>query len=191
MGFISSGARYNAGVVVAVAICRIQEYWGAGGGGNGGDGAAGSNALANTGGGGGGAAVTALWEREFRLGAMVTPCIVTWIHYITDETGGLLLTMDRSRADMKNSDGQLYTIEGFAAGLIMIMTAYLVVNATSVYTAGDTHISDMQLEALGSDALTMMATPTDTTMYLSNTSPLRMIIENPIDVSNEHSKPCF
>jgi len=77
---------------------------------------------------------------------------------------------------MTNSDGQLYTIEGFAAALIMIMTAYLVVNATSVYTAGDTHISDMQLEALGSDALTMMGTPTDTTMYLSNTSPLKEII---------------
>ena len=35
----------------------------------------------------------------------------------------------------------------------MIMTAYLVVSATSVYTAGDTHISDMQVEQLGSDAL--------------------------------------
>ncbi len=68
------------------------------------------------------------------------------------------VTTNRSRADMKNSDGQLYTIEGFAAALIMITTAYLVVNATSVYTAGDTHISDMQLEALGSDALTMMGT---------------------------------
>jgi len=67
---------------------------------------------------------------------------------------------------MINSDGQLYTIEGFAAALIMIMTAYLVVNATSVYTSGDTHISDMQLEALGSDALTMMATPTNTALYL-------------------------
>jgi len=83
---------------------------------------------------------------------------------------------------MRNTDGQLYTIEGFAAALIMIMTAYLVVNATSVYTAGDTHINDMQLEALGSDALTMMGTPTNTSQYLSNTSPLRMIIENPGNV---------
>ena len=57
---------------------------------------------------------------------------------------------------VKNDNGQLYTIEGFAAALIMVMTAYLVVNATSVYTAGDTHINDMQLEALGSDALKMM-----------------------------------
>jgi len=60
---------------------------------------------------------------------------------------------------MLNSGGQLYTIEGIAAGLIMIMTAYLVVNATSVYTAGDTHISDMQLEALGTDALKTMDMP--------------------------------
>jgi hypothetical protein len=79
---------------------------------------------------------------------------------------------------MKNTDGQLYTIEGFAAALIMIITAYLVVNATSIYTAGDTHISDMQLEALGSDALTMMGTPENTTMQLSNSSPLRKIIES-------------
>ena len=41
----------------------------------------------------------------------------------------------------------------------MIATAYLVVNATSVYTAGDTHISDMQLEALGTDALKVMDIP--------------------------------
>jgi len=74
---------------------------------------------------------------------------------------------------MINTDGQLYTIEGFAAALIMIATAYLVVNATSVYTSGDTHLSDMQLEALGTDALTVMDTNES---YLSK-SPLRDIIE--------------
>jgi hypothetical protein len=79
---------------------------------------------------------------------------------------------------MKNSDGQLYTIEGFAAALIMVITAYLVMNATSVYTAGDTHISDMQLEALGTDALMMMGTPVNTSMNFKNISPLRTIIEN-------------
>jgi len=75
---------------------------------------------------------------------------------------------------MRNTDGQLYTIEGFAAALIMIATAYLVVNATSVYTAGDTHISDMQLEALGMDALKVMDIP------LSRDEPSMMqdIIEN-------------
>ena len=87
-------------------------------------------------------------------------------------------TRNREQDDMKNADGQLYTIEGFAAALIMIMTAYLVVNATSVYTAGDTHINDMQLEALGSDALRMMGTPVNTSMNSVDTSPLRTIIED-------------
>jgi hypothetical protein len=63
---------------------------------------------------------------------------------------------------MVNSDGQLFTIEGVAAGLIMLFSAYLVVSATSIYTPGDTHISDMQLEQLGSDALRMMNTPNTT-----------------------------
>jgi hypothetical protein len=55
--------------------------------------------------------------------------------------------------------GQLYTIEGLAAGLIMIATAYIVLGSTIVYTPGDTHIADMQLETLGSDVLRMMDTP--------------------------------
>jgi len=79
---------------------------------------------------------------------------------------------------VKNDNGQLYTIEGFAAGLIMVITAYLVVNATSVYTAGDTHINDMQLEALGSDALRMMDIPINATESDNRHSDLRTIIEN-------------
>jgi hypothetical protein len=75
---------------------------------------------------------------------------------------------------MRNTDGQLYTIEGFSAALIMIVTAYMVINATSVYTAGDTHISDMQLEALGTDALKVM----DTNESLFTMSPLRTIIKD-------------
>ena len=75
---------------------------------------------------------------------------------------------------MKNTDGQLYTIEGFAAALIMIATAYLVVNATSVYTAGDTHINDMQLEALGTDALKVMDIP----VSRDEPSMMQDIIEN-------------
>jgi hypothetical protein len=75
---------------------------------------------------------------------------------------------------MKNSDGQLCTIEGFAAALIMIITTFLVMNATSVYTAGDTHINDMQLEALGTDALKMMdVAPNGTNLK----TPLQEIIE--------------
>ena len=75
---------------------------------------------------------------------------------------------------MVNTDGQLYTIEGIAAGLIMLMTAYIVVNSTSVYTLGDTHISDMQLEVLGNDALNLMNTAPNST---PGKSPLQTIVE--------------
>lgn len=75
---------------------------------------------------------------------------------------------------MVNSEGQLFTIEGIAASLIILMTAYIVVNSTSVYTPGDTHISNMQLEVLGSDALTMLNTP-QSGAYLK--SPLQEIVE--------------
>ena len=60
---------------------------------------------------------------------------------------------------MVNDAGQLYTMEGIAAGLIMLLAAYIVVSTTSIYTTGDTHIPDMQLEQLGSDVLAMMDTP--------------------------------
>ena len=79
---------------------------------------------------------------------------------------------------MTHTDGgQLYTIEGFAAALIMVMTAYLVVNATSIYTAGDTHINDMQLETLGSDALNVMGTPMNITEKVEGNSTLQIILE--------------
>jgi len=76
---------------------------------------------------------------------------------------------------MVDSGGQLYTIEGIAAALIMLISAYLVVNATSVYTPGDTHINDMQLEVLGSDALQVMNMPVNGS---SEKSPLQEIVEN-------------
>ncbi|MDN7025929.1 hypothetical protein FGU65_13725 [Methanoculleus sp. FWC-SCC1] len=60
---------------------------------------------------------------------------------------------------MVNDSGQLYSMEGVAAGLIMIVTAYFVLNTTSIYTPGDAHIIDMQLEQLANDALAMMDTP--------------------------------
>ena len=77
-----------------------------------------------------------------------------------------------------NDEGQLYTIEGFAAALIMIITAFLVVNATSIYTAGDTHINDMQLEALGSDALKMMGTPVNGSENAISHNTLQAILES-------------
>jgi hypothetical protein len=76
---------------------------------------------------------------------------------------------------MVNDSGQLFTIEGVASGLIMILTVYFVVNATSVYTAGDAHISDMQLEVLGNDALKMMDTPANWSVLKT---PLQAIVEN-------------
>ncbi len=76
---------------------------------------------------------------------------------------------------MVNDGGQLYTIEGVAAGLIMLLTAYMVVGATTICTPGDAHISDMQLEVLGSDALTMVDTPPNSSMA---ESPLQLIIED-------------
>ncbi|MDD1704464.1 MAG: hypothetical protein LUP97_04450 [Methanoregula sp.] len=71
---------------------------------------------------------------------------------------------------MVDPDAQLYTIEGISAGLIMLLTAYIIVNSTSIYTPGDTHISDMQLEVTGSDALTMLNTAPNNSVGLS---PLR------------------
>lgn len=94
---------------------------------------------------------------------------------------------------MIHADAQLYTIEGFAAGLIMLITAYMVVNATSIYTPGDTHISDMQLETLGTDALTIMGTPADAGEYTTGTSMLRNTIEatTPLNVPNQTFRAMF
>jgi hypothetical protein len=60
---------------------------------------------------------------------------------------------------MVNDSGQMYTIEGFAAALIILASALLVLNTTTALTPGDQHIAEMQLEQLGSDALAMMDTP--------------------------------
>ncbi len=77
---------------------------------------------------------------------------------------------------MVNTDGQLFTIEGVAAGLIMLMTAYIIVGTTSLYTPGDSHISDMQLEQMGTDALRMMNIPNSSAT--SGESTLQKVIKN-------------
>lgn len=83
---------------------------------------------------------------------------------------------------MVNDNGQLYTIEGLAAGLIMIATAYIVLGSTIVYTPGDTHIADMQLETLGNDVLRMMDTP----RQVNGTGALTLIlIGNQSEAFNE------
>lgn len=60
---------------------------------------------------------------------------------------------------MVDDRGIVYTIEGITAGILMITTAYLILSTTSVYTPGDTHISDLQMEQLGNDVLAVMDTP--------------------------------
>lgn len=60
---------------------------------------------------------------------------------------------------MVEDGGQLYTIEGVTAGLIMLLTAYFVMGSPLVYTPSASHISDMQLEQVGYDVLSAMDTP--------------------------------
>jgi|WetSurMetagenome_2_1015567.scaffolds.fasta_scaffold338475_2 hypothetical protein len=60
---------------------------------------------------------------------------------------------------MVNDRGQIYTIEGITAGIIMIVTAYLILSTTTIFTPGDVHITDMQLEQTGNDALAMLDSP--------------------------------
>jgi hypothetical protein len=81
---------------------------------------------------------------------------------------------------MVNDEGQLYTIEGIAAAALILTTVYLVLNSTMVFTPGETHINDMQLEQLGNDVLAVMDQPTklDTTNGPSTKSPLEEYIEN-------------
>jgi hypothetical protein len=75
---------------------------------------------------------------------------------------------------MVNDEGQLYTLEGLSAALIMIVTMYLVLGTTSIYTPGDTHITDMQLEQIGSDVLEIMDTPSN----ISEESELEVFVRD-------------
>lgn len=72
-----------------------------------------------------------------------------------------------------NDEGQLYTIEGITAGVIMLITAFTIFNTGIVYTPGDAHISDMQVQQLGNDALLMMDTPDESApLYESDLSEM-------------------
>lgn len=88
---------------------------------------------------------------------------------------------------MVSDSGQIYTIEGIAAGLLMIVTAYLVVSTTTVLTPQDVHIIDMQLQQLGNDALAMMDTPDEfgTTNARRYSELTEVIINNTPDVFGE------
>jgi hypothetical protein len=74
---------------------------------------------------------------------------------------------------MVDERAQLYTIEGLTAAVIMLVTAFLVLGVTTVYSPGDVHIPDMQLEQLGNDALAMMDTPNEN----GEVSALRQFLE--------------
>jgi hypothetical protein len=81
---------------------------------------------------------------------------------------------------MVNDEGQLYTIEGIAAAVLILTTVYLVLNSTMVFTPGETHIHDMQLEQIGTDVLAVMDLNTtwDQTSSPYPKSPLETFIEN-------------
>ncbi len=59
---------------------------------------------------------------------------------------------------MVDQTGQIYTIEGVSAAIIMLVTVYIILNTTTLYTPADTHVTDMQIQQLGTDALAMMDT---------------------------------
>jgi hypothetical protein len=61
--------------------------------------------------------------------------------------------------DMVNENAQLYTIEGISASILMLVTTFLVISSSSIVTPQETHITDMQLEQLGHDALLVLNTP--------------------------------
>lgn len=60
---------------------------------------------------------------------------------------------------MVGYEAQIFTIEGLAAGFLILFTTYLAVSTTTVLTPGDAHIADLQLTQLGNDALAIMDTP--------------------------------
>jgi len=65
---------------------------------------------------------------------------------------------------MVDDAAQLYTMEGIAAAFVILATVYLVAGTTSIYTPGDSHITDMQMEVLGNDVLLVMDTPVNGTV---------------------------
>ena len=90
---------------------------------------------------------------------------------------------------VNHSEAQFYTMEGIAAAVLMVLTAYLVLGGTTMYTPGDTHIIDMQLEQLGNDALKIMDTRNNN---LDEFSQLEYIVGNMTDYTyQEYFKSNF
>ena len=80
---------------------------------------------------------------------------------------------------MVGDDGQLYTIEGVAASVLILTTVYLVLSSTTIFTPAETHINDMQLEQLGNDVLAVMdmSLSWNTTGSPYPKSPLELYVE--------------
>jgi len=80
---------------------------------------------------------------------------------------------------MVNDSAQLYTIEGLASAILMVTTVYLVLSSTTILTPGETHITDLQLEQIGYDALAVMDVPEQygTVEDVRNISPLSVYIQ--------------
>lgn len=81
---------------------------------------------------------------------------------------------------MVNNSGQIYTIEGVAAGILMVFTAYLVINSTTIITPQDIHITDLQIEQLGNDALAVLDTP-NSSIYNPNPDESRSLLQHQIE----------
>ncbi|MBP1928707.1 hypothetical protein J2741_001254 [Methanolinea mesophila] len=60
---------------------------------------------------------------------------------------------------VNRDEGQVYTIEGIAASVLLVITVYTVLSTTTILTPGDTHIIDLHLEQTGNDVLAVMDTP--------------------------------
>jgi hypothetical protein len=94
---------------------------------------------------------------------------------------------------VNRTEGQFYTMEGIAAAVLMLLTAYLVMSTTSIYTPGDTHIIDMQLEQVGNDALKIMdtksnvsadLTPLEQYVWDNNSSGFNITFDSLINANN-------
>ena len=60
---------------------------------------------------------------------------------------------------VNHDEGQIYTIEGIAASVLLVVTVFAVLSTTTILTPGDTHIIDLHLEQTGNDVLAVMDTP--------------------------------
>jgi hypothetical protein len=87
---------------------------------------------------------------------------------------------------MVNNRGQIYTIEGITAGIIMIVTAYLILSTTTIFTPGDVHITDMQLEQTGNDALAILDNPDS-----YNLDSVRPETTNMSNLIQQNNQPLF